>query len=334
MQNIKVIDIHSHIFFPEAFSSVTDKYQTDVPRLIKSSSHEVLIKIGNNTSGPFPLAFYSVKDRIKKMKSKGVDVEVLSVFPSTFFYNLEIEEAKIFSMSQNDAISNIIKEFPEHFLGLATVPLQDTHEAIKEMERAINQLHMVGVMIGSNVNGKNLDDPSLRPFFKRAEELNTFLLVHPINPIGSERMSSYYLSPLVGNPCETTLAISSLIFGGILDEFPKLKVCFAHGGGFFPYQIGRLDQGFFVSNESKKNIQKPPSAYLKKIFFDTVVYNGSALRFLISQAGIENVLLGTDSTMDMEDNNMVEKIKKLGISISATKQILGENILRILGGRF
>jgi len=333
MKNINTIDIHNHIFLQDAFSTVPDRYSVDVPRLIENS-HKTFIKIGKNIYGPVSPPFYSIKDRLDKMKREGIDLQILSVYPNTFFYNLNIEEAKEFSKNQNNAIYEVVKQFPDHFRGLATVPLQDVQEAIKEMERAIEQLHMVGVEIGSNVNGKYLGDPAFKPFFKKAEELNAFILIHPTNSAVSERITSYYLPVLVGNPCETTLAITSMIFGGIFDEFPKLKVCFAHGGGFFPYQIGRLDQGFLVRDEPKKNIKYPPSFYIKKMFFDTVIYNVSALKFLISQVGSENVMLGTDFPMDMEDENIIKKIIDLGFPSSITKKILSENASNVLRIQF
>jgi len=333
MENIKTIDIHSHIFIPEAFSTISDKYSIDAPRLIESSN-KAFIKIGNNVYGPFPPAFYSIKDRLEKMKRGGIELQLLSVHPNTFFYNLNIEEAKEFSRSQNDSISEVANHYSEHFRGLATVPLQDVQEAIKEMERAILKLHMVGVEIGTNVNGKYLGDPIFKPFFKKAEELNACIFIHPANPVTSERITSYYLPVLVGNPCDTTLAIASMIFGGIFDEFPRLKVCVAHGGGFFPYQIGRLDKGFLVRDEIKKYIKNPPSFYIKRILFDTVVYDVSALKFLISQVGPENVILGTDFPTDMEDENMIRKIIDLGLPDSITRKILYENASQILGVRF
>ncbi|MGC8622097.1 MAG: amidohydrolase family protein, partial [Caldisphaera sp.] len=283
---------------------------------------------------PIPGAFYTLTDRLKEMRQEGVDMEVLSVYPYTFFYSLEIEEAKTFCRYQNDAISNVVKQYPKHFRGLATVPLQDINEAIIEMERAIKQLHMIGVEIGSNINGKNLDDESLRPFFEKAEKLGALILVHPINVIGIERMSKYYLNILVGNPSDTTLAIASMIFGGVFDEFPNLKICFAHGGGFAPYQVGRFDQGYLVRPEPKKNIQKPPSAYLQKILFDTIVYDEMALKYLIDKVGASNLLLGTDSPLDMHDHALVSKIRNLPLTNSAKEQILGKNIQRILPKNF
>ncbi|MEM3860098.1 MAG: amidohydrolase family protein [Candidatus Micrarchaeaceae archaeon] len=264
------------------------------------------------------------------MRLEGVNVEAISVFPYTFFYHLDVDEAAVFSSSQNNAMYEIIKENQKSFYGLATVPLQDTYEAIKEMERAITHLKMIGVEIGSNVNGKNLDDETLRPFFKRAEELGALLLVHPADVLGKERMSKYYQSVIVGNICDISLAISSIIFGGVLDEFPKLKICFSNAGGFLPYQTGRLDQVYLVRDEPKKNINEKPSRYLERIFIDTTIYDVRALRFLINTMGAENVLLGTDSPVDMHDHYIVSKVRSLEIPESDKESIFWGNIRRLL----
>jgi len=320
------------VLVPDAFESVPERYSSDAPRLIEKFPDETFVKTGDDVRGPVPRAFYSMPERLNEMTSEGIDVEVISVFPYTFGYQLEVEEAKLFSRCQNDAIHKIAKENPDHFYGFATVPLQDPVEAVKEMERAMGQLHMVGVLMGSNINDMNLDDETLSPFFKRAEELSAFLLIHPINVLGASRMSNYYLPVLVGNPSDTSLAIASMIYGGVFDDFPNLKVCFAHGGGFLPYQLGRLDRGFMVRKEPRKVIDRPPSSYLKNILMDTILYEKRALQFMVDRVGAQNVLLGSDSPLDMHDHDVVAKVRDLGITESDKEMILGGNAQRLLPG--
>ncbi|MGC8516138.1 MAG: amidohydrolase family protein [Thermoplasmata archaeon] len=326
-----VIDIHNHIFIQEAFNSIENTYKDDIPVLKTDSDNKTYIKIGKDIRGPMAKAFFSVSDRLIEMKEEGVDKETLSVFPYTFFYDLDVEEALALSKCQNDAIYQITRDYPEHFLGLATVPLQDPQEAIEEMERAILKLKMVGVSIGSNVNGKNLDDLSLRPFFKRAQEPGAFIFVYYINVVGHERLQDYYMQVIGGNPSETSVTIASMIYGGVFAELPNLKVCFALGGGFLPYQIGRLEKGFLVRPETRKFIKNPPSSYLKNIYFDTVLYETDSIEFMVKRIGAKNILFGTDSPVDMHDHDGVSRIKKMRITLNEKKLILEDNASRLLG---
>ena len=200
------------------------------------------------------------------------------------------------------------------------------------MTRAVKKLGMIGVEIGSNINGKTLDEPSLRPFFKKAEELRTILFVHPnpISSIGRERMSKYSLGLTIGNPADTSLALASLINSGVLKEFPNLKLVFAHGGGFVPYQIGRLDKAYNLRKEETSSTDESPSASLKRVFVDSDVYEEKALQFLISLMGASNVVIGTDSPMDMHDDRMVSKVKALRLSPESEELILGGNLSKLM----
>lgn len=328
----EVIDIHSHFMAKDTFEDVPKAYYNDAPILTMKSDKESFVKIGNGSVGPIPQAFYSTEAKIAKKAEEGVDVEILSVHPNMFFYHLDAEEGETFSKLQNDAISNCVKDNRGDFQGLATVPLQSVQRATDEMARAIQKLGMIGVEVGSNINGKGLDDPILRPFFKKAEELKALLFIHPnpISSIGRERMSKYNLGLTVGNPADTALAFASMINGGVLREFPNLKVCFAHGGGFIPYQIGRLDRAFHVRKEAGSMIDEPPSASLKRVYVDSDVYEEKALQFLISVMGESNVVIGTDSPMDMHDHKMVSKIRALGLDPDKEDLILGGNISGLL----
>lgn len=327
----RTIDVHSHIFLPEAFEDLPERYRKDAPRISEASGGLVYVDIGGERRGPVPKAFYSLRERFNEMEEENVDMEVLSVYPYTLFYWLDADETANFARRQNDAIARVVKDNRDKFRGLATVPLQSVAAAKEEMERAILKLGLVGVEIGTNVNGMNLDDPSLYPFFERAEELNALILVHPIRVLGQERMRNYYLSVLVGNPSETSIAAASLIFGGVLERYPSLKVCFAHGGGFIPYQIGRLDRGYEVRPEPREMVKARPSSFLGRVYFDTVVYNESALSLLVSAAGAHNILLGSDSPLDMHDHGIVEKIKGLSSCSGEEKEmILGGNLERLV----
>ena len=329
---VRTIDIHSHILLPEAFAGVPEAFRKDAPRVVEGAGGVTYVQIGDERRGPVPGAFFSPQERADEMEDEGVDIEVLSVFPYTLFYWLSAEAATEFAKRQNDAIAAVIRENRKRFRGFATVPLQDVEAAREELERAIHGLGFVGVEIGTNVNGRNLDDPLLDPFFTKAEELGALVFVHPIRAAGMERMKNYYLAVLVGNPTETTMAAASLLFGGVLERHPGLKVCLAHGGGFLPYQLGRLDRGFEVRSEPRVTARAPPSSLLAKMYFDTIVFNQSALSFLVSSVGPSNVLLGSDSPLDMHDHQIVKKVEALGSCTREEKEmILGKNIERLVG---
>src|SRR5437763_8960580 len=166
--------------------------------------------------------------------------------------------------------------------------------AADELRHAMGKLGLRGVHIGSNVAGKNLDDPELEPVWATAAELGAFILLHPINVAGADRLSSYYLTNLIGNPLDTTIAAACLVFSGVMERHPQLKICLAHGGGFVPYQAGRLVHGWQVRTEPKRKLTKPPTDSLKRFYFDTIVHSKEALEFLVDTAGADQVLLGSD----------------------------------------
>ncbi len=326
---MKIIDAHAHIFIPEAFEDVLSKYSNDIPKITNLEKNRASMKIGDKTTSDLPFALFSVNDRLQQMNEENIDMQLLSMFPALFFYNLDAEEANLFIQKHNDAILNLTRDYKGYFMGLGTVPLQDIDKAIKELERII-KMGLVGAEIGSNVNGTLLGDPKFFPFFEAAEKLNALLFVHPSNPIGSEKIKSFNLDVYVGNACDTTLAIASMMFNGVFDRFTELKIYFAHGGGFLPYQIGRLDDAYLIEENIKKQIHNLPSHYLSKILVDTVVYDFKALEFLVRQMPVENVLLGSDSPMDMLDKDIVNKIMKLKISEEKKELILGKNVKKLL----
>jgi aminocarboxymuconate-semialdehyde decarboxylase len=196
----------------------------------------------------------------------------------------------------------------------------------------MKNLGMKGVQISTDVNGKNLDSHELRPFYEKAQELGAFILCHPNNPPGMEIMKKYHLHNLVGLPFRTSLAIASLIFGGVLKYLPGLKFCFSHAGGFAPFQRGRWEHGYRVRPECKEFISNPPSEYFKLLYFDTVTHYVPALKYLIESVGSERVLLGSDYPFDMADPNPVATVNSVeSISPTEREMVLGRNAVRLLG---
>jgi len=328
----KTIDVHAH-YLNEKIEDVKKEYSDIVPHVVRDSAGHEFQSVKGRSLTPISEQYghiYNIERRIRDMDDSGVDVQVISV-PPAYMSGFDHESSRIISMAQNDGIAETVKAYPDRFVGLATVPLQDPQAAADELNRAMKQLGMKGVEIGTSVDGKNLDSPELWPFYSKAEELNAFIFVHPINVQGAERMPKYHLGNLIGNPSATSLAVASLIFGGVLEKFPRLKFCFAHAGGFAPYQRGRFEHGYQVRPECKENISKPPSEYFKLLYFDTITHYGPALTYLIKSVGSDHVLLGSDYPYDMADFRPVSSVESLGTVSSVEKRrVLGENAARLL----
>jgi aminocarboxymuconate-semialdehyde decarboxylase len=292
VQQLKV-DFHTHII-SEEFLNLAEKYGDDrFPVLEKTCDCGAKIMIKGNKFRDLTSNAWDVEDRIKDMDNEGIDIQVLSPIPVTLSYWAEPEHGLEMAQFQNDFIASITKEHPQRFIGLGTVPLQDIDLAITEMERAVNELGLKGLQIGSNVNGKNLDDESLDRFFQAANELGVPLFVHPWATLGGERMPRHNFMYMVGMPSETALAAGSIIMSGMLDKYPNLKICFAHGGGSLPYLLPRMDKGWGVWPQIRKT-EKPPSHYAKLLYYDSLVYDENNLQFMINRFGVDQIIAGSD----------------------------------------
>lgn len=249
--------------------------------------------------------------RIEEMDEYGVGIQVLSTVPVMFCYWTKPNDGAETAKFLNDGIAEIVSEFPLRFIGLGTVPMQDTALAIKELERC-KQIGMAGVQIGTNVNQMNLSEPQFFDFFAACEELGMAVFVHPWDMPGKEDMQKYWLPWLVGMPAETSRAICSLIFSGVLEKLPNLRICFAHGGGSFPATIGRIEHGFdvrpdLVAVDNGIN----PREYVKRIYFDSLVHDAAALDYLINFAGANRIMLGTDYPFplgELEPGKLIESM--------------------------
>jgi aminocarboxymuconate-semialdehyde decarboxylase len=200
----------------------------------------------------------------------------------------------------NESIAQRVRQHPDRFTGLGTLPLQDMNASVAEAKRAIRHLHLAGFQIGSNVGGTNLDDPYFEPLFATIAELDVPVFIHPYIPAGAERMRRYYLHNLIGMVSETGLAIASVIYGGLLERYPNLKLIFAHAGGTLPYIHGRLDHGYLVREEEcTRAIPHPPSHYLGKLYFDSISFHPAALKFLVDLVGSDHLVIGSDYPFDM-----------------------------------
>jgi aminocarboxymuconate-semialdehyde decarboxylase len=269
---------------------------------------------------------FDIDRRLHYMERSRMDMQALSVHASMFFYGADSETGTSYSRKLNDSIAKIVAEYPGHFFGLATVPMQDPAQACDELTRAVNILGMKGAVIGSNVNGRNLDEMQFRPFFAMIEELGVPLFIHPRYVLGEERLRNFGMGPTIGFPTDTAVAVASLIFGGVMDNFPRLKVYLAHGGGTLPYLAGRLDQTWRNQPQVNATIKVPPSQYLSRFHYDSVVHGQASLQFLVESVGAQRVMMGTDYPFYTGEYKPVEQIESLGeLSLADRHSIIERN---------
>jgi aminocarboxymuconate-semialdehyde decarboxylase len=264
------------------------------------------------------------------MDGAGIGISLLSSTPFAFFYEVDDDLAVELARFQNDQLSEMVKKYPNRFAAIATLPLQVPSEAVKELERAIKVLGLRGVEIGSHVGKRELGDKAFWPVYKALEDLGVPIFIHPHLVAGMERLEDFYLTNLIGNPLDTTIAAAQLIFSGVLEKYPGLKIILAHAGGQLPYIIGRIEHGYQVRPECKEKVRRSPMTFFKNFYFDIITHNPEALRYLIAFAGSDHILLGSDYPYDMGDPNPVERVSKLsGIKAADRRKILRENAVAL-----
>ncbi len=307
------IDVHTHIL-PRDIPKWHDKfgyggfislehYQPGCARMVTDDGTSFR-EIKENS--------WSVEKRIEECDAAGVNVQVLSTVPVMFSYWAEPLDTAEVSKFLNDHIAGIVHEFPARFVGLGTVPMQDSTLAIKELERC-KEIGLAGVQIGSNINQLNLNEPRFFDFFAACEQLGMAVFVHPWDMMGQRHMHKYWLAWLVGMPAEVSRAICSLIFGGVLERLPRLRICFAHGGGAFPATLGRIDHGFHVRPDLCA-VDNPhsPRRYLSRMYFDSLVHESAKLDYLIKLVGADQVALGSDYPFPLGEATPGEMIEMAG----------------------
>jgi aminocarboxymuconate-semialdehyde decarboxylase len=257
---------------------------------------------------------------------------VLSTVPVMFSYWAQPRDAHDLSRLLNDHIAEVVRQYPRRFVGLGTLPMQDPDLAVRELERCIGELELHGIELGTHVNAWNLDHPVVFPVLERAEQLGAAVFVHPWDVLGRERLQEHCLVWLVGMPAETSQAICSLIFGGVLDRLPGLRLCFAHGGGAFPGTLGRIERGYQARPDlCAVRSALRPREYVRRLYFDSLVHDADVLRLLLHQAGAERVALGTDYPFvlgEAEPGRLIESLDDLSDETKA--RLLGGTALEFL----
>ncbi|MDF2000351.1 amidohydrolase family protein [Peribacillus frigoritolerans] len=324
------IDFHTHIL-PLDLPDLTGEFgQGRWPVLERKCSCGADIMVSGKLFRKVTDQVWDPEKRIQDMDAEGVDMQVLSPVPVTFSYWAPIDQALYLSQFQNDFIAETVNRHPDRFIGLGTVPLQDMKAAIDEMERCKFELGLAGIEIGTNINGANLDSPVLLEFFQMAEKWNVPLFIHPWETMAKDRTERHNLMYTIAMPSETALAAASIAWSGVMEKFPDLKLCFAHGGGSFPYILPRIDQGWDVWPELRKT-SMPPSHYAQKFYFDSLNYDPRNIQYLIDRFGYKKVLMGSDYPFLLREKPPGQVIDDtLNLSDEVKANLLGGNALRFL----
>jgi aminocarboxymuconate-semialdehyde decarboxylase len=270
--------------------------------------------------------------RFRDMERMGVERQILSISPPMMLYSMDTAANRELAASLNESLSALAREFPKQFSCMATVPLQDPPAAAAELGRAKKMGH-IGVMIASNVAGMNLNDPSLNVFWAKVSKLDLPVFIHPQTVCGeADRLKEFHLRNLIGNPLDTSIAAASLIFGGVLDRYPKLRFCLSHMGGFVPWIRGRWQHGYDIRDEPRQHGAADPERYIGRFYYDTIIHNADCFEFAVKTLGVDRIIYGTDYPADMGYHQPAREIPGLSrLSETDQRKILYGNAKKIYG---
>jgi aminocarboxymuconate-semialdehyde decarboxylase len=327
------IDIHTHIM-PASMPNWTQKFGYGEFIHLEHRNCQACMMKADKLFRVVEENCYQEDIRLREMESTEVSIQVLSTIPVLFNYWANADDGYETSRFFNDHIAETAARTPDRFIGIGTVPLQDIDYSIREMERCMKELKMPGLEIGSNINGKNLSDPLFFPFYEAAEQAGGALFVHPWEMMGEEQMQQYWLPWLVGMPAETSRAICSMIFGGVFEKFPRLRVAFAHGGGSFPFTLGRIEHGFEVRPDLVA-VDNPinPRDYLGHFWVDSLVHDKKAMEFLIDLFGDDKICLGSDYPFPLGEQYPGRLIEKMKLGKKTRNKLFYKNAQEWLEGK-
>lgn len=330
-----VVDVHCHVLTREVEELVETAYSRE--HIVANEPYDLYAGAASreHNASLAPTLRPKLTDpdkRLEDMDRTGIDVQLLATFVSQFYYWTDPALGARLARLQNDHLAEIVRGRPDRFTALGTVPLQDPERAVSELTYLVGDLGFKGVQISSNVAGVDLDDPRFRPFFARAEELGAAVLIHPNGFTEASRFRDFYLTNVVGNPMDSTLAVTRLIFAGVLADHPALKLCVVHGGGYLPFYFARMDHAYEVRPECRAHISEPPSTYLRTVHFDTMVFDPRLLGHLVEFAGTDRVMLGTDYPFDMGEDDPLGLIDRVpGLHGDEADRLAGGNAARFFG---
>jgi aminocarboxymuconate-semialdehyde decarboxylase len=326
------IDLHAHIL-PPALIERLEAGERPGLAVETADDGKRFIAAGKRPQVPLLPGLYSMEIRLRKMAEHGVSAQILSPWIGLVPNHLREADAVWLAEAVSEGIAAVVKADPDRFAGIGSVPLQWPLRAAEMLRWLMRDLGLFGVEINTTLGpDRFLDDPALDPFWAEAEALGALVFIHPSLGGSGKQYERYYLNNLIHNPVETTVAAAHLIFGGVMERFPRLKIYLAHGGGLLPYNLGRLRRGRAARAETKVSMQGSVEESFQRFLFDTVTHSVSALKFLVSEVGTEKVLAGSDYPFDMADDDFVRTVNDAGFSESDTRAILRGNAERLLTG--
>ncbi|HEX2826852.1 MAG TPA: amidohydrolase family protein [Burkholderiales bacterium] len=323
------VDLHCHVQTPEAEA---------LARQTKVEPRDPIVQHGSARSASrqhqlrqeLDKKLTSVAQRLSDMDRMGIDVQAISTSPSQYYYRLEPELGRETSRVVNDNLANIVAGNPDRFVALGTLPMQEPDFAIAELTRCMKDLGFRGIEIGTNVRGAELSDPKFEKLWAKCESLSALIFLHPSGFTDTSRLKEHFLTNVIGNPLDTTYALSHIVFGGVLERYPKLRFVAAHGGGYLGHYPARMDHAYRVRPECHDHIKRPPSYYMKKIYFDTMVFGETQLEHLVNLWGADHVVIGTDYPYDMGYYKPVDFVEGAKLTRAQKDQIVGGNAAKLL----
>ena len=332
------IDIHHH-YVPERVVGEAKQHGKALGiEVFEDNDGAIRFSFNHGPRYPLLLGLTDVERRLEMMENGKISMAAVDPSTQLVGYDLRGEQAESWCRLYNECVKEFLQQSPERFTAMAAVPIQEPERAARVLEHAITQLEFRGAYIPTNVNHRYYDSEDFDPFWAKAQELDVLIFMHPDNPAGTELMGSFGLRLVCGNPADTTFSLGLLIYSGVFDRFPSLKLCTCHGGGFFPYHVSRFDREFLTGRQSTRRADRPnaprctkvPSAYVKNLYFDTLVYDVETLDFLRRKVGAEHLILGTDFPYALGDWLCVDKVKALTASEAEKQMILEGNARKLL----
>ena len=327
------IDIHAHILPRHVTELANGGDWHGYTMQTSDAGGNVLTRQGKGAQ-LIPKLMFTPEQRLADMDSLGVDVHVLSTWTRLYNYDLPTSDCLAIARDCNDSLGELVKQWPTRFMGIGTLPMQDVNAAIAELERCMTQLGLKGAQINDHVNGSPMGEDEFLPFWKAVEEMGAVILFHQSegDTVVQYRSNNYHLNNTIGNLADRTVTYASLVYGGVMDKHPDLKICLSHGGGYTAFGAGRLDRGWQVRSEARVTLNQPPSRYLSDFYYDCLTHSEDALRFLIDTVGVGQVVMGSDWPFDMGVDSPVEWLNGMSSLTQAEKDaIITTNLAELLG---
>ncbi len=325
------IDIHAHAAVPEAAAYAAPHLDLSTIPLAHFATPDTQA-LNRKQEADRREVMTGIEPRLRDLDAAGIDVQVVAPPPGQCYFTLRPEHAVPATRMVNDGMAAFTARRPDRLLGFGTVAMQEPAEAVRELERCMGPLGLKGVQILTNVAGRELSDPAFEPFWERAAALGAPVMIHPNGFTEGERFRRFYFNNVVGNPLDTAMALHFLIFDGVLERHPALKILAVHGGGFLPAYSGRIDHAWGARSDARGGLPKPPTHYLRQVWLDTIVFTPHQLEYLVRVFGPGRIVMGTDYPFDMAESDPLGHLASVESLDDATRAALaGGNAKRLLG---